>query len=152
TPPTAGDTMWKELVRGINPGWTLLPAASAGELAEVERALGIRLPDDLSSLLLETDGVVGEYGLGVVWPARRIRDDNLRFRSYPGFAAIYMPFDPLLFFADAGNGDQFAYRILAGAVRNAGIYVWSHEDDSRKWVASSIRIYLEWWSSGKIRV
>ena len=144
--------MWKELVRGINPGWTPLPPASPKELADLEKALGIRLPDDLSSLLLETDGVVGEYGLGVVWPARRIRDDNLRFRSYPGFADTYMPFDPLLFFADAGNGDQFAFRILAGVVRYSDVYVWDHESDNRTWAAPNLRIYLEWRGTGRIGV
>jgi SMI1-KNR4 cell-wall len=144
--------MWKELVSGINPGWTLLPAARPGEVAEVERALGIRLPDDLSGLLLETDGVLGDYDLGLVWPARRIRDDNLHFRSYPDFAELYMPFDPLLFFGDAGNGDQFAFRILAGVVRYSDVYVWNHESDNRTWVAPSLRLYLEWWNTGKIRV
>ena len=42
---------------------------------------------------------------------------GLIFRANADFAELYMPFDALLFFADAGNGDQFAYAIQAGAIR-----------------------------------
>jgi hypothetical protein len=64
------------------------------------------LPRQLAELLLECDGVTGEHDLGLVWPVERVKKDNLEFRSDPDFASLYMPFDPLLFFADAGNGDQ----------------------------------------------
>ncbi len=58
----------------------------------------------------------------------------------------------LLFFADAGNGDQFAYSVTGGAIRREDIYVWDHEDDSRRCVAPSLLRYLEWWLSGKIHL
>ncbi|WP_162255066.1 hypothetical protein [Paenibacillus sp. Soil522] len=35
------------------------------------------------------------------------------------------------FFADAANGDQFAFPILNGKIVKKDIYVWNHEDDSR---------------------
>lgn len=63
-----------------------------------------------------------------------------------------MPFEPLLFFADAGNGDMFAYTVCNGSVRRPDIFVWNHEDDSRTWVAPSLALYLEWWLSGKLKV
>ena len=64
----------------------------------------------------------------------------------------YMPFDCLLFFSDAGNGDQFAYTIAGGEVRRPDIFVWNHEDDSRAWVSSSLRSFLPDWISGKLAV
>ncbi len=48
----------------------------------------------------------------------------------PDFANLYMPFEAMLFFADAdaGNGDQFAFVIRD---RPADVFVWDHETDSR---------------------
>ncbi len=53
-----------------------------------------------------------------------------------------MPFDSLLFFGEAGNGDQFFYRILDGHVRDADVYLWDHETDSRTWGAPSLVAFL----------
>ena len=63
-----------------------------------------------------------------------------------------MPFDNLIFFADAGNGDQFAFPIVSGEVRQNKVFVWDHEDDSRRWVAPSLQSYLEWWLTGKLGI
>jgi len=63
-----------------------------------------------------------------------------------------MPFDCLLFFADAGNGNQFAYLILNGEIRRNDVFVWNHENDSRVWVASSMKQFIEWWLNGTINV
>ena len=142
--------MWREMIHNINASWTLMPPASPGQLVEAEDSLGVQLPEELSSLLTETDGVKDEYGLDRIWPIRRIRDDNLMFRTYEDFVELYMPFDHLLFFSDAGNGDQFTFAITGGAVRRPDIFVWNHENDSRKWVAPSLKIFLEWWQQGNI--
>ncbi len=108
-----------------------------------------RSPLDLAAFLAESDGLTGEYGLGLVWPLARIVEDNLMFRTFEDFASLYMPFDPLLFFADAGNGDQFAFRWRADLI---DVFVWDHENDSRTWVASNLKQYLEWWLNGKIKL
>jgi hypothetical protein len=79
----------------------------------------------------------------------RIVDDNQLFRNNQDFIRLYMPFDPLLFFADAGNGDQFAFRWKAEL---PDIFVWDHENDSRTWVAPSLAKYLEWWLNGTIKI
>lgn len=60
------------------------------------------------------------------------------------------PFDPLLFFGDAGNGDQYGFVILDGVVRQGDVFVWNHENDSRSWVAPSLERYLDWASSGTL--
>ncbi len=119
------------------------------EIIQAEGALSGELPRPLVELLTETNGVEGENGLGLVWPLARIVRDNLSFRTKPDFRSTYMPFEPLLFFADAGNGDQFAFSWKSG--RNE-IYAWDHENDSRMWVAGSLDQYLQWWLDGTIRL
>jgi hypothetical protein len=143
--------VWRELVQqflGAQPA----EGAPTQDLQAAEAELGIGLPGELRELLSETDGVVGEYGLNLVWPLRRLVSDNLAFRSNEDFRELYMPFDPLLFFGDAGNGDQFAYVVLAGQVRSLDIFAWDHENDSRYWVVPTLRHFIEWWGSGRIRL
>lgn len=41
-----------------------------------------------------------------LFEAAEIVSDNPTLRTCEDFRDLYMPFDPLLFFADAGNGDQ----------------------------------------------
>ena len=126
---------------------TNAPATQRALRAAQER-LGHGLPDDLRVLLEESDGIQGEYDLALVWPVDRIAQDNFHFRTNADFADLYMPFDGLLFFADAGNGDQF-FVSLSG---NNEVYVWDHEDDSRTWVASTVLGYLEGWMRGHLKV
>jgi hypothetical protein len=102
--------------------------------------------------LLESNGVEGAHGLGLIWSAERILEANLTMRSHPDFAELYMPFECLLFFADAGNGDQFAFTVLRGEFRKDAVFAWNHEDDSRTWVAPSLERYLEWWLDGTIKL
>lgn len=101
----------------------------------------------MSGVLFMSNGVEGEYGLGLIWPIERITADNLAFRTDTDFAQHYMPFDPLLFFADAGNGDQFA---LVPHTHRLDVFAWDHENDSRTWVAPGPPEYLQWWLTGRI--
>jgi hypothetical protein len=144
--------MWTEFVAKHYADHQFRLGATREQIAEAESKLGVAFPDDLRDLLLETDGVLGEYSLGLVWPVEQITDDNLEYRSFPDFRDLYMPFEPLLFFGDAGNGDQFAFAILNGAVRRSDVFVWNHENDSRSWVAPDLRRYLEWWAQGRIQL
>jgi hypothetical protein len=141
--------MWREWLSSESWGSDLVfaPGADDASLRAVEQEVGTLLPEDLRALLVESDGVVGEYGLGVVWPAARIAVDNRVFRDNADFAELYAPFDDLLFFADAGNGDQFAFPATTD-----GVYVWDHEDDSRRRVADDLRDYLERWLSGALTI
>lgn len=139
--------MWREQVSAVLPEAEFAAPATQGQLDEVSRALSVDLPPDLIALLRESDGITGEYGAGLVWPTERIISDNLLFRADQDFAALYMPFDSLLFFADAGNGDQFAFPITSAGIRDE-IYVWDHEDDSRRWYAARLEQYLAWWLGG----
>ncbi len=79
--------------------------------------------------------------------------DNLFYRNFEDYRDIYMPFDNLLFFSDAGNGDLFCYAILKnGTIEKTDIYVWNHEDDSRTWVAASLKHFIEGWITSEIGV
>ncbi len=141
--------MWRQRIANLTQAAAFSDPVGSADLVEAELALGGRLPRPLVELLSETDGVTGEYGLGLVWPLARIVGDNLLFRTDPDFEDLYMPFDPLLFFADAGNGDQFAF---LWTPRRDEVYVWNHEDDSRTWVASSLDQYLQWWLDGTLQL
>jgi hypothetical protein len=144
--------MWRELIHTLEPSATYFPGASELQLAAVEQALGVALPAELRQLLLETNGVSGTLGLQLVWSTEEIIKRNLEKRRDEVFRDSYMPFDHLLFFADAGNGDQFAFPIIGGSMKRPTIFAWNHEDDSRMWVAPSLRRYLEWWLTGTISI
>lgn len=124
------------------------PPATEQELEACEAALGHPLPDELADLLREANGIEGEYGLGLVWSSQRIGTDNAGFRANADFAELYMPFDSLVFFSDAGNGDQFAVAMRG----NREVYVWNHEDDSRTWVAPNVLRFLEDWMTDRLKV
>ena len=141
--------MWRERILGWEPDAGFHDGASEAAIRACEAALGQGLPHDLAELLRESDGVEGEYGLGLIWPVERIRTDNLAFRSDSTFARLYMPFDPLMFFADAGNGDQFAFVMLD---RPVDVFVWDHETDSRTMIAPSLATYLQWWLDGTLQI
>jgi hypothetical protein len=144
--------MWRDILQKLSEDLTFNPPASAEEIARIAGELGTGLPDELRSILSESNGIEGKYGLGLLWDGARILQDNRLFRSSPDFPDLYMPFDHLLFFGDAGNGDQFAFSILRGGVTRSDIFVWNHEDDSRSWIAPSLETFYEWWLTGKISV
>lgn len=133
--------MWRELIQKLFPVCEFEPPAEQSQILEVETALGVKSPQELKEILLEANGVIGEWGVWYIWKLDRIRTSNLSFRQ--NLTNNYMPFDHLLFFADVGNGDQFTYGIIAGEIKKSDIYSWYHEDDSRVWEAANLQKYLE---------
>jgi hypothetical protein len=144
--------MWIELIKSITNEAEFFQGVRGFEIWQLEQDLKVEIHNDLKTLLAESNGILGVYGLGLIWPIERIRTDNLLFRTYADFKELYKPFDNLLFFADAGNGDQFAYQIQDGRIIQGTIFCWNHEDDSRDAVASDLKKYLEGWISGDISV
>lgn len=143
---------WRDLIAVLYADHEFRPHCSSSAIVSAESKLGQEFPDDLKALLLETNGVFGSYGLPLVWPLDRIVADNTDFRSRTDFVDLYMPFSSLLFFADAGNGDQFAFSILNDKIRKSDVFAWNHENDSRMWVAPDLGRYFEWWASGKLKI
>lgn len=131
--------MWKEAAAEALAEVEFRAPVDATALAEAERRLDRGLPAQLTALLMETNGMVGEYGTDVVWSLDRIVEQNLLFWSPDTFPGLYMPFDPLLFFGDNGGGDQFAFVLTP---QRPDIFVWGHEDDSRLWAARELEDYL----------
>ncbi|MEU2429844.1 SMI1/KNR4 family protein [Streptomyces sp. NPDC007861] len=131
--------MWKEAAAGASPDVEFRAPVDAAALAEAERRLGRSLPGQLTALLMQTNGVVDEYGTDIVWPLDRIVEQNLQFWSPDTYPGLYMPFDPLLFFGDNGGGDQFAFVLTP---ERPDIFVWDHENDSRLWAARELKDYL----------
>lgn len=133
--------------------------ASLSSIRQAEIALENPLPAELRELLAATDGVnqrmriaQGTVEIGyLIWPIEWISRENRKFRANSLFKSLYRPFDHLLFFADAGNGDHFGFD-LSEPGSKSDILAWDHEDDGRKWVAPSLRVFIEWWSAGKIIV
>jgi len=144
--------MWKQLLESLSSQQTYFPPANNEAIRELEQAFGVALPAELLSLLAESNGVYVNDGLRLIWPVEVILQENIDYRGNPEFKDIYMPFEPLLFFGDAGNGDQFAFVILDGIIRTSHVYAWNHEDDSRNWVAPSVKKYVEWWLNGTIKL
>ncbi|MFJ2568279.1 SMI1/KNR4 family protein [Streptomyces sp. NPDC087568] len=131
--------MWKEAAAEALPEVEFCAPVDATALADAERRLGRGLPAQLTALLMETNGMVGEYGTDVVWSLDRIVEQNLLFWSPDTFPGLYMSFDPLLFFGDNGGGDQFAFVLTP---ERPDIFVWDHENDSRLWAARELEDYL----------
>ncbi|TXC99788.1 SMI1/KNR4 family protein [Streptomyces sp. ISID311] len=141
--------MWTEIVAAL-PGTAVFQSpAPESSLTRCATILGHPVPTALAALLRESNGIEDEYGDGLIWSAERIASENQRLREDTELATLYMPFDPLLFFADAGNGDLFA---LLPTIDRPDVFVWNHEDDSRTWVAPSLAKYLEWWLTGQIKL
>jgi len=72
---------------------TFSPPASNEDLAAAATALGSAIPQQLSELLIETNGVEGEFGLGLVWEVGRIAKDNAWLRTNDDYRelALGMP-------------------------------------------------------------
>jgi hypothetical protein len=139
---------------------SFFPPAPKELISDAESTLKILFPSELNSLLLATNGV-GEilhnrdediFTGYFIWPIERIKRENDDYRKLPIYKEINMPFDCLLFIGDSGFGDNFGYAVVGSTVKRNAIYMWNHEDDSRSWVAPSIRDFIEWWPSGKIKI
>ena len=128
--------MWRELADEL--GLASSEPASQNDIAEAEAAIGCALPDELRRLLAETDGL----GEGRVMSAREIARVNHEMRTTEDFAALYMPFEPLMFFGADDNGDLYAFRILGGEPNPGDVFVWDHETDSRTATAFGLERYV----------
>jgi hypothetical protein len=96
---------------------------------------------------------IGELTIGeLIWTVERTIETNKEYRNYKDFKYLYMSFEQLLFFSDAGNGDLFGIVTLNGKFDRHDIFSWNHEDDSRNWVAPNLAKFIEWWLDGKINV
>jgi hypothetical protein len=126
--------------------------ASEKLLQDIKIAFGLKeLPKELETLYQQTNGIgylmdIPEHGKRLtgycIWKAEEVLETNKKFRNYPTFKEIYMPFDQLLFISDAGNGDLFGFEVINGVSERQDIFMWDHEDDSRNWVAPNLTTFI----------
>ena len=142
--------MWMERAQRYCPDVRSAPPASELAISDAEVALGVAFPDDLRTLLAQTDGLADEFGSGIL-PVARIVEINLEMRSRFDSGDLYMPFANLLLIADAGNGDLFGYAIQGdGHIHRPDLFRWDHESDSRQWVRGSLAEFVDGWFSGEL--
>lgn len=143
--------MWKEYFKGISEDCTFNKPAFENEIDKVEELFNVKLPEELRQIMLETNGVKGSYDLGMVWSLDLIINENMRYRD-DFFKEYYMPFDNLIFFAESGIGDLFGFPVVRDGFCKDDVFVWNHENDSRKWIAPSVSKYIEWSLNGLIKI
>lgn len=143
---------WRDYLYRISTQFEFFNPASKKRILQVEDIFNFQLPTEYRELLLETNGVFDqEAELLFIYSLRRLRLENLSMRRQEAFE-VYMPMDNLIFFADAGNGDKFAFPISKKGETSAHVFAWNHESDSRDWCAPSLQVFIKWWYSGKIKL
>ncbi len=154
---------WKEyILNGLNPtdkttSFDFNLPVSESLLVDLKGQFGLdELPNELEELYRQTNGIVEKLNgvkIGeLIWTTERVIETNKEYRTYPDFKELYMSFEQLLFFSDAGNGDLFGFVTLNGKVDRFDIFTWNHENDSRTWVAPNLTKFIEWWTNGRIKV
>ncbi|MEH7452153.1 SMI1/KNR4 family protein [Gottfriedia acidiceleris] len=142
--------MWKELIKNISEEAEFNEPSTQKQIEEIQVKFNLELPNELINFLKESDGIDVE---GVrIWSTKEKIEENVDRRTDEVFKDTYMPFDCLLFFGDAGNGDLFGFSIVNGDIQSNNIFVWNHEDDSRTWIAPYLEEFLIWWSEGTISI
>ena len=138
----------KEEIIAVFPDARFSPAANEEKIALAEIQMGITIPDALRWFLKDADGVKADYGSGLIWSIEEIQTKNAEFRTLADFRELYMPFTALLFFADDGGGDQFAFPVHAdGVIHREDVFRWDHETDARIWFAGNLSRYVQMRSS-----
>ncbi len=145
-------TLLADTIAEISPQCTVNPGGSQANCARIKEALGHGLPEELEEFYGNWQSITGEYDTSIIWSADRVIDDNLLFRGNEDFDSLYMPFDCCLFFADAGNGDQFFVPVYRDGSTSWQVYVWNHETDERIWVAGHIHQFIKGWINGEVSV
>jgi cell wall assembly regulator SMI1 len=126
-----------------DPNARLHDPASSSIIQEAETKLNIELPTDLKGIYSESNGIFMNSGANTILTIQDMIAKNLEMRHAEWCSELYMPFDNLLFFGEAGNGDLWAFGIkMNGDLDDLNIYGWDHEKDARPWVASNIQDML----------
>ncbi len=126
------------------------PSATPDAIAAAETTLGCKLPDELKQLYSETDGLFAHYGANLIMPLHDALKENETLRCTPDLRELYMPFDHMLVFGGAGNGDLFFFPIHADGSLAPEVFIWDHESDSRSYFANNIKDFFLRYATGLI--
>ncbi|WP_254639391.1 SMI1/KNR4 family protein [Cohnella sp. GbtcB17] len=141
-----GSSMWRDYKSSFTQEYSFNTPATDKEIARISEKLDVVCPDELSQLLLETNGIDDEWDSPFIYSTLRIVNVNVEERSSDDNKEMELSYDDMLLFSDAGNGDYFGY------VVKEGIYVADHEEGSRTKVASSLREFIKGWTAGEISI
>ncbi|MCP3764888.1 SMI1/KNR4 family protein [Domibacillus sp. A3M-37] len=144
--------MWKNYIEEISKEYHFKAPATSEDILCIKEKLNVELSKQLLNLLSETNGILDSSDYPLVWSTDQIVEENLFFRNFDDYKDIYMPFDHLLFFSNAGTGDLFGLAVLNGSIQKDDVYVWDHGDDSRTWIASSLKEFLKGWITEEISI
>lgn len=143
---------WRDYLVRISANFEFFHPVTEGRILRVEGTFSIRLPLEYRELLQETNGVFDqEAQMLFIYSLKRLRLENLAMRRQD-VMKTYMPMDNLIFFADAGNGDKFAFPVSRQGEVRSHVFSWNHENDSRELCAPSLQAFVDQWYSGKIKL
>jgi len=142
--------MWKDLIQNISTGCIYGEPASIEDIEVLEKLFSIQIPKELRSLLYETNGINDSYGYSLIWSIEKIIRENLNLGER--LEDVYLPFNNLLFFADARNGDMFGYSISDRSIKQNDIYLWNHRNNEQTQIAPSLNDFVEDWIRGKLSI
>ncbi|WP_342032906.1 SMI1/KNR4 family protein [Priestia megaterium] len=137
-------------MQNISTGCVYGEPASIEDIEVLEKLFSIQIPKELRSLLYETNGVNDSYGYSLIWSIEKIIRENLNLGER--LEDIYLPFNNLLFFSDARNGDMFGYSISDRSIKQNDIYLWNHGNNEQTQIAPSLNDFVEDWISGKLSI
>ncbi len=70
-------------------------------------------------------------------PLQKAVQENQTHRESPDLRGLYMPFNHMLIFGGAGNGDLFFFPVHSDGSLAHAVFLWDHESDSRSYFANS---------------
>jgi cell wall assembly regulator SMI1 len=165
-------TAWRDLIErtcadrpqpaGTSSKPRFSPPASTGDIAAAEDQVGRKLPPSLTSLLLETDGVMdmmsvggGDYfeNMWLMWPTERIVAESLEDRSEYVVNPSDADTSELVFFADAGaDGILFAFPPASANTCDTKVVAWHPLRGTVSDLADSLEDFIDGWLTGRITV
>ena len=130
---------WNERAKLCFPDSRLADPISSEHLLQAEKAIGRAFPPELQALLLESNGLFDDRGDWLVHSTEYMIPDILGLWDIDD---LYMHPKGMLVFGGPGDGDRYFFPVLPNGEYADNIFQWSHEDDSRQWIAESLKDFL----------
>lgn len=139
-------TDWKQLVRQIQPQAALFRPAWETEIVAAEQAVGCRFPEDLRSLLSQTNGASDEWGYGPIRSLAGIIEYTLFIRSIDlanEYDGRKIPMDKFVIIGTDPGGGQYGF--FSEPERGIGFNYFEHEAGVFEMEAYSLEQYLRYY-------
>ena len=133
--------MYRELLEKLTIGhrWARLQKpCPEDKIVSAEKYVGFTFPDELKSLLRETNGD-GWFLLSAEEIISNVKTNREVFPEYLDEDEFEEKVNRFIFFATNGCGDYYCYRVLPnGKTDDSSIYIWEHELFEARTVAENI--------------